>query len=150
MAPTCAPRRHRPGQDRREGSIGLNLRRIEAVTGTGPVERLRELERALGDAAEALNVSASEVVDGARRRAEEIKALRKELDDAKRRLATGGAGDLAAQAVDGIVVARVDGLSPATASATWRIAVRDRPGIRAVHAHGRARRPAVPRFWSRR
>ena len=38
------------------------------------------------------------------------RVLRKELEDAKRRLATGGAADLAASAVDGVVVARVDGL----------------------------------------
>jgi alanyl-tRNA synthetase len=115
----------------KEESIGSNLRRIEAVTGTGPVERLREAEDVLADAAEALNVSVSEVVEGARKRAEELKALRKELDDAKRKLATGGAGELAAQAVDGVVVARVDGLAR-DGIRDLAVAVRVRPGIRAV------------------
>jgi alanyl-tRNA synthetase len=115
----------------KEESIGANLRRVEAVTGTGPVARLRELEEVLAEAAEALNVSVSEVVDGARKRSEEIKALRKELEDAKRRLATGGAAELAAQAVDGVVVARVDGL-PREGVRDLAVAVRDRPGIRAV------------------
>ena len=39
-----------------EASIGANLRRIEAVTGTGPIERLREEERRLAELAEVLNV----------------------------------------------------------------------------------------------
>ena len=115
----------------KEESIGSNLRRIEAVTGTGPVERLREVEAVLAQAADALNVSPSEVLDGARKRADELKALRKELDEAKRKLATGGAGDLAAQAVDGVVVARVDGLDP-RGLRELALAVRDRSGIRAV------------------
>jgi alanyl-tRNA synthetase len=115
----------------KEESIGANLRRIEAVTGTGPVERLREAEDVLAAAADALNVSVSEVVDGARKRADEIKALRKELDDAKRRLAIGGAADLAAAAVDGVVVARVDGL-PREGIRDLALAVRERPGVRAA------------------
>ena len=115
----------------KEESIGSNLRRIEAVSGTGPVARLREAEDTLAAAAEALNVSVSEVVEGARKRADELKALRKELDDAKRKLATGGADELAARAVDGVVVARVDGL-PREGVRDLAVAVRDRPGIRAV------------------
>ena len=35
-----------------EGSIGSNLRRIEAITGTGPIERLRQEEEQLDKAAE--------------------------------------------------------------------------------------------------
>lgn len=115
----------------KEESIGSNLRRVEAVTGTGPIDRLRDTEAALAAVAEALNVSVSEVVDGAGKRSDELKALRKELDDAKRRLATGGAADLAAQAVDGVVVARVDGL-PREGLRDLAVAVRDQPGIRAA------------------
>ena len=115
----------------KEESIGSNLRRVEAVTGTGPIDRLREAESTLAGAAEALNVSVSEVVEGARKRADELKAMRKELDDAKRRLAVGGAADLAAAAVDGVVVARVDGL-PREGLRDLAVAVRDRPGIRAA------------------
>ena len=114
-----------------EGSIGSNLRRVEAVTGTGPVTRLREAESTLAATADALNVSVSEVVDGARKRADELKALRREVDDLKRRLATAGAADLAASAVDGIVVARVDGLAR-DGLRDLAVAVRDQPGVRAV------------------
>jgi alanyl-tRNA synthetase len=115
----------------KEESIGSNLRRIEAVTGTGPVQRVRELEDVLTDAAVALNVSVADVVDGARKRSDEVKALRRELEEAKRRLAIGGAGDLAAAAVDGVVVARVDQLSR-EGLRELALAVRDKPGIRAV------------------
>src|SRR3546814_17469327 len=51
-----------------ETSIGSNLRRIEAVTGTGPIERLRAEEAVLGELAEVLNVPVGQVVDGARKR----------------------------------------------------------------------------------
>ncbi|HJR25308.1 MAG TPA: alanine--tRNA ligase, partial [Acidimicrobiales bacterium] len=93
-----------------ESSIGANLRRIEAVTGTGPIERLRAEEDVLAELAGVLNVSVGEVVDGARRRVEEIKALRDEVKALKRQAAGGQASALAGQAVDGVLVARVDGV----------------------------------------
>ncbi|MEY2570619.1 MAG: alanyl-tRNA synthetase, partial [Acidimicrobiaceae bacterium] len=114
-----------------EGSIGSNLRRIEAVTGTGPIERLRHDDEVLAAVADALNVTIGEVVDGARKRTEEVKTLRDELKRLRRQAATGGASDLAAQAVDGIVVARVDGLD-GDALRDLAVAVRDQPGVRAV------------------
>ena len=62
-----------------EQSIGANIRRIDAVTGFGTIERLRRDEDLLGQVAEVLNVPVGEVVDGARRRVEETKALQAEL-----------------------------------------------------------------------
>ncbi|MEZ5178843.1 MAG: hypothetical protein R2746_11355 [Acidimicrobiales bacterium] len=46
-------------------------------------------------------------------------------------MATGGASDLAAGAVDGIVVARVDGLARDDLRSLG-VAVRDQPGVRGV------------------
>ena len=80
-----------------EASIGANLRRIEAVTGTGPIERLREEERRLAELAEVLNVPVGEVVDGARKRLDEIKALRDEIKALKRQAAGGQAVDAGGQ-----------------------------------------------------
>ncbi|MET0726672.1 MAG: alanine--tRNA ligase [Acidimicrobiales bacterium] len=114
-----------------ESSIGSNLRRIEAVTGTGPIERLREEEATLASLAGVLNVPVGDVVDGARKRVEEIKALRDEVKALKRQVAGDQAGTLAAEAVDGIVVDRVDGLERDTLR-DLALALRDRPEIRAV------------------
>ncbi len=51
----------------KEESIGANLRRIEAVTGTGPIERLRQEEGVIAELADVLNVPTSDVVEGARK-----------------------------------------------------------------------------------
>jgi alanyl-tRNA synthetase len=114
-----------------ESSIGSNLRRIEAVTGTGPIDRLREEEATLAALARVLNVPVGEVVDGARKRLDEIKALRDEIKALKRQAAGDQAGDLARTARDGVVVERVDGLERDTLR-DLAIALRDQPGIRAV------------------
>jgi alanyl-tRNA synthetase len=114
-----------------EGSIASNLRRLEAVTGLGPIERLRGEEAMLAELAEVLNVPVGEVVDGARRRLDEIRALRDEIKELRRDVAAGRAGSLAASAVDGVVVARVDGTSRDDLK-ELAVAVRDVPGVRAV------------------
>jgi alanyl-tRNA synthetase len=114
-----------------EASIGANLRRVEAVTGTGPIERLREEERRLAELAEVLNVPVGEVVDGARKRLEEMKALRDEVKALKRQAAGGRASSLAATAVDGVVVQRVDGVERDTLR-DIAVALRDQSGLRAV------------------
>ena len=114
-----------------EGSIGSNLRRIEAVTGTGPIERLRREEEALARAAELVGVPTGELLDGITKRIDENKALRDEIKSLRRQLATGAAGDLAARAVDGVVVARVDGMSRDDVR-DLALAVRDKPGVQAV------------------
>jgi alanyl-tRNA synthetase len=114
-----------------EGSIASNLRRIEAVTGFGPIDRLREQEQLLAEVADVLNVPVGEVVDGARKRQEETKALRDEIKALRRQLATGRAGELAATAVDGFVFARIDGPS-LDELRDLALAVRDTNGIRAV------------------
>jgi alanyl-tRNA synthetase len=93
-----------------ESSIGANLRRIEAVTGTGPIDRLRSEEAVLDELASVLNVPVGEVVDGARKRVEEIKALRDEVKALKKQAAGGQAGALAGKAVDGVLVERVEGV----------------------------------------
>jgi alanyl-tRNA synthetase len=114
-----------------ESSIGSNLRRIEAVTGTGPIDRLRDEEQVLSQLAEVLNVPVGEVVDGARKRLEEIKALRDEVKALKRQAAGDQAAELAGRAVDGVLVERLDGLERDTLR-DLAIALRDRPGMRAV------------------
>ena len=114
-----------------EGSIGSNIRRIEAVTGTGPVDRLRAEEQRAADAASALGVPVEDLVEGAERRAAEIKSLRDELKSLRKQLAGSQAEDLAASAVDGVVVARVEA-DDRNEVRDLAVALRDRPGMRAV------------------
>ena len=72
-----------------EGSIGSNLRRLEAISGFGPIERLRAEEAQIAEAAGALGVATDELVDAVERQRSEIKELRDELKGLKRQLASG-------------------------------------------------------------
>jgi alanyl-tRNA synthetase len=114
-----------------ESSIGANLRRIEAVTGTGPIERLRAEERRLAELADVLNVPVGEVVDGARKRVDEIKALRDEIKLLKRQAAGDQASSLADKAVDGVIVERLDGMERDTLR-DIALSLRDKGGLRGV------------------
>jgi alanyl-tRNA synthetase len=112
-----------------ESSIGSNLRRIEAVTGLGPIERLRQEEDLVARAADALGTTPDELPLAAERMRGEFKALRDEIRDLRRQAAGNRAGALASGAVDGVVVARVDGLAPDEIR-DLAVAVRQQPGVR--------------------
>jgi alanyl-tRNA synthetase len=114
-----------------EGSIGSNLRRIEAVTGFGPIERLRQEEELVSRAADVLGTTPDELPLAAERLRGELKTLRDELKDLRRQAAESRAGDLASAAVDGVVVARVDSVDRDDLR-DLAVAVRDTPGVRAV------------------
>jgi alanyl-tRNA synthetase len=114
-----------------EGSIGSNLRRIEAVTGFGPIERLRQEEELVSRAADVLGTTPDELPLAAERLRGELKTLRDELKDLRRQAAGSRAGDLASAAVDGVVVARVDAVARDDLR-DLAVAVRDTPGVRAV------------------
>ena len=114
-----------------ERSIGSNIRRIEMISGTGPIERLRTVESRLADAAGALGVPVDDLLDGIRKRVDESKALADEMKSLRRAVATSQAGGLADGAVDGVLVAAVEA---ATRDEVRDLAVslRDKPGMRAV------------------
>ena len=95
-----------------EASIGSNLRRIEAVTGAASVELLQRDERLLEEIGQLVGAPGGDVLGGERRRLDEIKELQTELKQMRARLASGRASEIAASAVDGVVVERVDGLEP--------------------------------------
>ena len=114
-----------------EGSIGSNIRRLEAVCGHGPIERLRRAESRLAAAADVLGVPPDDVVEGAGRWAGEMKALRDELKELRRKAAGDRAGELAATADGGLVVARVDGVDR-NELRDLAVAVRDRDGVTGV------------------
>ena len=114
-----------------EGSIGSNIRRLEAVCGDGPIQRLRRAESRLVEAAGVLGVPPEEVVEGAGRWAGELKALRDELKGLRRRAAGDRAADLAAAAQDGLVVARVEDVDR-NELRDLATSVRDRDGVTGV------------------
>ncbi len=76
-----------------EASIGSNLRRIEAVTGAASVELLQRDERVLAEISELVG-STGDVVDGVRRKVDEIKSLQAEVKQIRSQLATGRASEL--------------------------------------------------------
>ena len=95
-----------------EQSIGANLRRIEAVTGDAAFERIHEEERQLRRAAEALKVSSAELPDRIEQLQQQLKTLKDQVETARAREAAAEAAALAADAPDGVVAARRDGLDP--------------------------------------
>jgi alanyl-tRNA synthetase len=95
-----------------EGSIGANLRRIEALTGDAALEHIRQEEARLRTTASLLKVEPDELPVRVERLLGELKELRTELDAERARQAVADAGVLAVSAVDGVVVERRDGLAP--------------------------------------
>jgi alanyl-tRNA synthetase len=114
-----------------ESSIGSNVRRLEAVTGTGPIELLRKEEARLAEAAQALGVGVEDLLDGIHKRLADLTAARDELASLRRQAASVAAGGLAAGAVDGVVVARVE-VGSRDEVRELALSLRDQPGIRAV------------------
>ncbi|HEY5154978.1 MAG TPA: DHHA1 domain-containing protein, partial [Acidimicrobiales bacterium] len=94
-------------------------------------ERLRREEARLGQVATVLGVADDDVVDAVERRVAEVKELRDEIKGLRRDAARGEAAGLVAQAIDGVVVARVDGLGRDDLR-ELALAVRDQPDIRGV------------------
>ena len=114
-----------------EGSIGSNIRRLEALTGTASLDRLRDSEQTLASAAELVGVPVDDLLQGLGRRLDELGELRRRIDDLRRGAALGRADDLAADATDGLVVAEVPDIDRDSLR-DLAVAVRDHDGVRAV------------------
>jgi alanyl-tRNA synthetase len=114
-----------------EGSIGSNLRRVEALTGTATLERLRANEARLARLASLLRASPEELEAALERRLTEMRSLQDELRSARQGALAGEAAALAAAAEGGAVVARRDGLSP-EGLRELATGVLARPGVEAV------------------
>ncbi|MCB1028258.1 MAG: hypothetical protein KDB24_10910, partial [Microthrixaceae bacterium] len=114
-----------------EASIGSNIRRIEATTGFNTVERLRRDEETIAELAAELGTGPDELAASIRKRNDETKALRAEVAQLRSEAARGRALSLADEAVDGVIVARVEADSRDEVR-DQALALRDRPGIRAV------------------
>jgi alanyl-tRNA synthetase len=94
-----------------EGSIGANVRRIEAVTGEGALDRVHDEEVQLRTVAGLLNAAPAEVTDRIERLLAQVKSLNDEVSGLRSKQAVAEAGDLVADAKDGVLVARRDGVA---------------------------------------
>jgi alanyl-tRNA synthetase len=92
-----------------EGSIGANLRRIEALTGPEALAEVRRHDTLLDQAGQLLGVRADDVPERVERLLEQVRAQTRELSELRQARASGRAAELAAGAVDRVVSARVDG-----------------------------------------
>ncbi len=97
----------------------------------GTIERLRHEESVLRDGADLVGVPPDDLVQGIERRLGELKSLRDEIAALRKELAGNQAGELADAAVDGVLVAQVDS-EDRNALRDLAVALRDRPGMRAV------------------
>jgi alanyl-tRNA synthetase len=94
-----------------EGSIGSNLRRIEAVTGANTVRLMQGYDDVLARASALVGAKPEELVAGVERRIEELRAAQDEVKVLRARLATGRAAEISARAESGVLVERIDGLA---------------------------------------
>ncbi|MSO37003.1 MAG: alanine--tRNA ligase [Acidimicrobiia bacterium] len=95
-----------------EGSIGANLRRIEAVTGEPALARVQAEEDLIRATASMLNVTPQEIGERVTRLVAQVKELTAELDEARVRQAAVDGATLAVTARGGVVAVRRDGLGP--------------------------------------
>jgi alanyl-tRNA synthetase len=114
-----------------EGSIGSNLRRIEATTGMGTIQRARQSEQVLAAASRLLKTPPEDLTVAVEKTLARTRSLEDELKALRSAAARNQAGELVARATDGVVVARVDGLD-GNALKELVVTVRDHPGIRAA------------------
>jgi len=96
-----------------EGGVAAGVRRIEAVAGAGALNYIGETEKSLTQIAGILKADAGTAEAKVRQLMDRSRALEKEVDQLKSKLASSQGGDLASQAVevDGIKVlaARLEG-----------------------------------------
>jgi alanyl-tRNA synthetase len=91
-----------------EGSIGSNTRRLEAVTGMAALERTTAREHLVRSAAELLRTEPDELLVALDRLLVRQRESEKELAKLRQQSSQAVATELAAGAVDGVVVARQD------------------------------------------
>jgi alanyl-tRNA synthetase len=73
-------------------SIASGVRRIRAITGTDAYERFREAEVLVDELSGGLRTSRSELLNAVSRLQEELKKARREADDLRLKIASGGVG----------------------------------------------------------
>ncbi len=99
-----------------EGGVAAGVRRIEAVTGTGAVEWVDQRSQQLDNIASLVKSSSAEVEDKVLHILDRSRALEKELEQLKSKLASQAGSDLASDAVEvsgiKVLAAQLDGVDP--------------------------------------
>ena len=96
-----------------EGGVAAGVRRIEAYSGDGAEQWVRELQAQLNDAARILKTDRTQLIERLQQLQGRAKTLEKDLEQTRAKLASGGGGGLLDQVeeVDGVRVlaAQMDG-----------------------------------------
>ncbi|SDC18038.1 alanyl-tRNA synthetase [Cupriavidus sp. YR651] len=96
-----------------EAGVAAGIRRVEAITGDNALHYLQALDARLNEAAAALRAQPSELVPRIGQVQDQVRALEKELEKLKSKLASSQGDELAAQAVDvkglKVLAAQLDG-----------------------------------------
>ncbi|MCI8348053.1 MAG: alanine--tRNA ligase [Firmicutes bacterium] len=83
-----------------ESGIASGVRRIEAVTGTNVLEEAKKAEKIISDTAQIFKCNKNLLADKAKNISDELKLLKKELEDIKKAAMGGEADKLASAAVE--------------------------------------------------
>lgn len=83
-----------------ESGVAAGVRRIEALTGQGLITYYNQVEKQLGEIAKVLKAAPSEAARKVMAMQEEIKALSKENDKLKAKMAKAAAGDITSEATE--------------------------------------------------
>ncbi len=83
-----------------EGGVAAGIRRVEAITGDNALHYLQSLDARLNEAASALKAQPSELVPRIGQMQDQVRALEKELERLKSKLAASQGDELASQAIE--------------------------------------------------
>jgi alanyl-tRNA synthetase len=101
-----------------EGGVAAGVRRVEAVTGAGALAVVQALDATVAQAAAALRAQPAELTTRIAQVQDHVKALEKEVERLKSKLAASQGDDLAASAVDvkgiKVLAAKLDGADAKT------------------------------------
>ena len=93
-----------------EGSIGSNIRRIEAAAGTASVNLLREQDLVIEESATLIGVPPANLIEGLEKKLREIEDLQNEVEGLRSLAARQNIQDLKETAINGVVVQQLDGI----------------------------------------
>ena len=93
-----------------EGSIGSNIRRIEAISGTGTIGLIRSQQNLIEEVSTNLGVPSSSLIEGVAKKNREIEELMLELGGLRTSVLKNSLGTLLDQAQDGIIAEQIDGV----------------------------------------